>query len=72
MKKLLMLVAALVLLAGCQDAVKPVEQAKPNVPKPADLLTGRFGFYKMVVPAHTWARDAQPFSGIAGQQRFNR
>lgn len=61
MKKLFILIAALTLLAGCDSGTKPVEPVK-TAPKPAELLTGRFGFYKMVVPAHTWARDAQPYS----------
>jgi hypothetical protein len=61
MKKLLILIAALTLLAACNDASKPAETEKPK-PKPTELLTGRFGFYKILVPAHNWARDAQPFS----------
>ena len=61
MKKLLVLIAALTLLAGCDDRSKPAETEKPK-PKPTELLTGRFAFYKMLVPAHQWARDAQPFS----------
>lgn len=65
MKKLLILVAALVLLVGCEEATKPAETQKPQ-PKPVELLTGRFGFYKLLVPAHSWARDAQPF-GLESQ-----
>ena len=61
MKKFLILIAALTLLLGCEDNSKPAETEKPK-PKGPELLTGRFGFYKMVVPAHTWARDAQPFT----------
>jgi hypothetical protein len=60
MKKLLVVIAALTFLAGCESP-KPAETEKPQ-PKPVELLTGRFGFYKMLVPAHGWARDAQPFS----------
>ena len=61
MKKLFILIAALTLLAGCQDAAKPTQPEKV-APKPVELLTGRFAFYKMLVPAHTWSRDAHPFS----------
>src|SRR6266536_6181912 len=60
MKNLLVVMAALTFLVGCESS-KPVETEKPQ-PKPVELLTGRFGFYKLVVPAHGWARDAQPFS----------
>jgi hypothetical protein len=60
MRKLLVLLVALTLLVGCESS-KPVETEKPK-PKPVELLTGRFAFYKMLVPAHGWARDAQPFS----------
>ena len=61
MKKFFILIAALTLLVGCEDNSKPTETEKPK-PKGPELLTGRFGFYKMVVPAHTWARDAQPYT----------
>jgi hypothetical protein len=61
MRKLFILMATLALLVGCNDTSKPAETEKPK-PKPVELLTGRFAFYKMVVPAHQWARDAQPFS----------
>ncbi len=60
MKRLIVLIAALTLLAGCESS-KPVETEKPK-PKPVELLTGRFAFYKLLVPAHGWTRDAQPFS----------
>ena len=61
MRKPLILIVALTFLVGCNDTSKPAESEKPK-PKGPELLTGRFGFYKMVVPAHTWARDAAPFS----------
>jgi len=61
MKKFFILIAALTLLVGCEDNSKPTETEKPK-PKGPELLTGRFGFYKMVIPAHTWARDAQPYT----------
>ncbi len=60
MKTLVLMVVALTLLVGCESS-KPAETEKPQ-PKPVELLTGRFGFYKLLVPAHGWARDAQPFS----------
>ena len=60
MKRLIVLLAALMVVAGCESS-KPVETEKPK-PKPVELLTGRFAFYKMLNPAHGWARDAQPFS----------
>ena len=60
MRRLIVLLAALLFAVGCESS-KPVETEKPQ-PKPVELLTGRFAFYKMLVPAHSWARDAQPFS----------
>ena len=59
MKKLLMTMLALALLAGCTSQ-KSTPAEKPQ-PKPAEFETGRVAFQKMYVAAHGWARDAQPF-----------
>jgi len=72
MKKLGVVLAALVMLAGCTSAPpKPAEQPQP---KPPEYLTGRAGFYKVYPAARAYARDAQPFrlesqasSGSKGQ-----
>jgi hypothetical protein len=59
MKKLLVAVAAIAMLAGCSpQAPKPAEKPQP---KPAELLTGRTAFQKLYVAAHGWGRDAQPY-----------
>jgi hypothetical protein len=61
MKKLLLAMLALALMAGCSsETSKPAQTAKPQ-PKPAEFQTGRYAFQKMYVAAHGWARDAQPF-----------
>ncbi len=59
MKKLLVAIAMIAILAGCSSqAPKPAE--KP-APKPTELATGRTAFQKLYVTAHGWARDAQPY-----------
>lgn len=44
---------------GCSDSA-PKSEATP--PKTNDFETGRFALQKMSIPAHLWARDAQPVS----------
>jgi hypothetical protein len=59
MKKLLVAVAAIAMLAGCSsEAPKPAEKPQP---KPTELLSGRTAFQKLYVAAHGWGRDAQPY-----------
>lgn len=59
MKKPLVAIAMIAILAGCSSqAPKPAE--KP-APKPTELATGRTAFQKLYVTAHGWARDAQPY-----------
>jgi len=66
MKKLLIAVLALLLLAGCSsEPAKPTESAKPQ-PKPTEFETGRTAFQKTYIAARGWARDAQPF-GLESQ-----
>jgi hypothetical protein len=61
MNKLLMLLLALVLMAGCSsEPSKPSESAKPQ-PKPTELLTGRAAFQKLYIAARGWAPDATPY-----------
>jgi len=58
MKKLLMAMLSLILMAGCSS--EPSQPEKPQ-PKPAEFITGRAGFQKVYVAAHGWAREAQPY-----------
>ena len=61
MKKFLMAMLALVLMAGCSsEPSKPVQTEKPQ-PKPPEFLTGRAAFQKLFIAAHGWARDPQPY-----------
>ena len=61
MKKLLLVMLSLALMAGCtSQPSQPTQSAKPQ-PKPVEVQTGRYAFQKMYVAAHGWARDAQPF-----------
>ena len=59
MKKLLMATLTLVLWTGCSSQpAKPKEKAQP---KPPEFLTGHVAVQKLLIAAHGWARDAQPF-----------
>lgn len=58
MKKIILLLA-LVAAAGCTSA--PRQPAAKRQPKPPDLLTGRVAFQKLLIAAHGWAPDVQPF-----------
>lgn len=63
MKKVLIGMLALGLLAGCSsEPPKTSEPAKPAPVEPADeYQTGRIAFQKLLVTARAWAGDAQPF-----------
>ena len=61
MKKLLMAMLALMLMAGCSsEPSQPAQTQKPQ-PKPPEFLTGRAAFQKLYIAARGWARDAQPY-----------
>ena len=61
MKKLLMVILGLMLMAGCSsESSKPAESEKPQ-PKAPEYVTGRTAFQRLYVAAHGWARDAQPY-----------
>lgn len=59
MKKMVVAVATLLLLAGCSsEAPKPVEKPQPRAP---EKVTGSSALYKCYIAARGWAQDAQPF-----------
>lgn len=59
MRKLLMAMLALALMAGCtSEPTKPSEKPQP---KPPEYVTGRTAFQKLYISARGWARDAQPY-----------
>jgi hypothetical protein len=61
MKKMLMAMLALVLMAGCSpEPSKPAQTEKPQ-PKPPEFATGRAAFQKLYIAARGWGHDAQPF-----------
>ena len=61
MKKLLMAMLALALMAGCSsEPSKPAQTGKPQAKAP-ELVTGRAAFQKAYIAARGWARDAQPY-----------
>src|SRR5262249_38273615 len=61
MNKLLTLMLALALMAGCSsEPSKPSESAKPQ-PNPTELLTGRAAFQKLYIAARGGAPDAAPY-----------
>jgi hypothetical protein len=61
MKKLVMAVLALLLMTGCtSQPTTPAPAEKPQ-PKPAEFVTGRVAFQKLLIAARGWARDAQPY-----------
>jgi hypothetical protein len=59
MKKLLMALLALGLMAGCTS--EPSKPAEKPQPKPPEYVTGRTAFQKLFIAARGWARDAQPY-----------
>lgn len=65
MRKVLLGILALGLLAGCSsEPEKPASSGGTKAPpaKPADeYKTGRLAFQKLFITAHAWAADAQPF-----------
>ena len=61
MKKLLMAMLALVLVAGCTSPPSQPAQTEKLQPKPPEFLTGRAAFQKLYIAARGWARDAQPY-----------
>ena len=63
MKKVLLGILALGLLAGCSsEPARPPSSGGAKPAKPADeYKTGRVAFQKLFVTARAWAADAQPF-----------
>ena len=61
MKKLLMAMLALVLMAGCTSPPTETAPAPKPQPKGPEFLTGRAAFQKLYIAARGWARDAQPY-----------
>src|SRR6202171_3264889 len=61
MKKLLMAMLALIVISGCSsEPSTPAPVEKPQH-KPAEFVTGRVAFQKLLIAARGWARDAQPY-----------
>ena len=61
MKTLLMAMLALMMMTGCSSQpTTPAPVEKPQ-PKPAEFVTGRVAFQRLLIAARGWARDAQPY-----------
>jgi len=61
MKKLLLALVALLVMAGCSsESNQPSPAAKPQ-PKATEFATGRVAFQKAYISARGWQRDAQPY-----------
>jgi hypothetical protein len=58
MKNIIALLAVLMLAACSSEPAKTTQEEKPK-PKQAELVTGRSGFYKMLIQARGWKSDAQ-------------
>ena len=56
MKRLLLVLLSIVVIAGCNS--EPAPQQKPQ---PPELLTGRSAFQKLYVSARGWAGDVKPY-----------
>ena len=67
MKKLLMAVVSLALLAGCSSQPSKTAEEKPAKPAPkeAELRTGRMAFQDLYIAAHGWAPDARPYQIVS-------
>jgi hypothetical protein len=61
MKKLLMAMLALMIMTGCSSETSTPAQVEKPQPKPAEFVTGRVAFQKLLIAARGWARDAQPY-----------
>jgi len=57
MKKLLLLLLSLVVMAGCSSESNP---PAPK-PEPPELLSGRSAFQQLYISARSWALDARPY-----------
>lgn len=51
--------ASLLILGGCSEAPKKVEEKKKEPEKPAEPVTGRYAVYQMFNAARAWAPDIQ-------------
>ncbi len=65
MKKLLMamlgLMMGLMIMTGCSSQTATPTPAEKPQPKPAEFVTGRVAFQRLLIAARGWARDAQPY-----------
>ena len=63
MKKLLVGLLSLLVLAGCSSQPSKTAEEKPAQPAPkqAELSTGRMAFQRLYIAAHGWAGDARPY-----------
>ena len=57
MKKLLLILLSLAVVAGCTSDSEPTAKK----PEPPELLTGRSAFQQLLISARTWAPDARPY-----------
>ena len=62
MKKLLMAMLALLMMAGCSSRTDHSRRQPRNLsPSLPEFVTGRVAFQKLYIAARGWARDAQPY-----------